>query len=77
MGEQLDSLPLLERMLRCELPEAHELISHILWDAANDLEAVEQLKSLADSNIEAWELALRTSGDRSDRGSRSDDRSNG
>ena len=32
LGETLDSLPLLERLLRCQHEPAHEAISACLWD---------------------------------------------
>ena len=32
LGEDLESLPLLERLLRCENSAAHERIAAILWD---------------------------------------------
>ena len=32
LGETLDELPLLERLLRCESKVAHEHIAAVLWD---------------------------------------------
>ena len=59
MGETLESLSLLDRLLRCELAEAHEHIAHILWDAESDAVAVSQLESLADTNVRGWEDELK------------------
>lgn len=39
LGEELDSLPFLERLLRCENPAAHDAIAGAMWDAASDAEA--------------------------------------
>jgi len=75
MGETLDSLPLLERLLRCELPEAHERISHVIWDAASDAEAVLQLEVLADAHVVGWEAAVK--GTTTDARAAVDDRSEG
>ena len=59
LGERLDSLPLLERLLRCESPDAHAAVSAALWDSASDAEAFVQLEGLADESVIAWEAAAR------------------
>ena len=59
LGERLDSLPLLERLLRCEAPEAHAAVAAALWDSASDGEAIAALEALADASVAAWEAAVR------------------
>lgn len=59
LGEELDSLPLLERLLRCESSDAHAAVSSALWNSASDAEAVGELESLADASVVAWEAAAR------------------
>lgn len=54
-GEELDGLSTLERLLRCEVPVAHDAISDILWEAASDSEAAQQLLVLAEQDLAAWE----------------------
>jgi hypothetical protein len=59
LGEELDSLPLLERLLRCESGDAHAAVSAVLWDSGSDAEAVATLDALADANVTVWEAAAR------------------
>ena len=66
LGEELDSLPVLERLLRCESPDAHEEIAAVLWDSSSDDEAAAALAALGDANVQGWEAALRDSGARED-----------
>ena len=54
-GEKLDALPLLERLLRCEVPAAHDAIADVLWDAPSDAEAAQRLEALAEQELAAWE----------------------
>lgn len=64
LGETLDGLPLLERLLRAENEKAHEAIANILWDAASDAEALAQLEALGREQVVAWEEEARAGGDR-------------
>ena len=59
LGEELDSLPLLERLLRCDSGAAHAAVSAALWDSGSDAEAAAQLEALAGANLVAWEAAAR------------------
>lgn len=55
LGEELDSLPLLERTLRCQSPDAHAEIAATLWDSSSDEEARGALEQLADQKLSEWE----------------------
>ena len=55
IGEDLDSLPLLERLLRCNCEDAFEPMAEILWESPDDAEAVQALERLADHNLTTWE----------------------
>ena len=55
LGETLDSLPILERLLRCENKLAHEEIAHALWDSQSDSQAATYLKLLAAEKLLEWE----------------------
>lgn len=59
LGEELDSLPILERLLRCESPEAHAEIAAVLWDSVSDDDAAAALEVLGGANVHGWEGALR------------------
>lgn len=64
-------LPKLERLLRCELEEAHEAMSAALWDANGDLAvAVAALNTVADASLGRWE-AEEAEARSNDRGERS------
>ena len=65
IGETVEDLPWLERLLRCESTEAHENMAHILWDSHSDEEAIEKLTSSAQSHVVQWE-ELAKQGDESD-----------
>jgi tRNA-dihydrouridine synthase 3 len=73
LGETVDSLPILERLLRCESDDAHVEMSTILWEAGSDAEAVVALEKLAAENVVRWEEEVRMSGER-DGGDGRDDR---
>lgn len=62
IGEDLDSLPLLERLLRCESEASHESIAHIIWDAGSDLDAENELTKVADENLLVWEEEVQGGG---------------
>ena len=61
LGETPDSLPLLERLLRCTYEKAHEEIAEILWTSESDQETIENLNKVAESNIIEWEMAVKKS----------------
>jgi hypothetical protein len=62
VGEAEDTLPLVERLLRCENESAHAGIADLLWDAASDAEAMQQLEQLAQQELQGWEQQLRERG---------------
>lgn len=62
MGEAEDTLPLVERLLRCENESAHAHIADLLWDAASDAEAMQQLEQLAQQELAGWEQQQRERG---------------
>jgi len=74
LGETVDSLPILERLLRCESDDAHQEMASVLWKAGSDAEAVIALEKLASENVVRWEDEVRTGGDRDDRDGRDDRR---
>lgn len=55
LGEKLEELSFLERLLRCERDEAHEHIAAALWEAASEKEAVQRLDGLAAEYLPLWE----------------------
>lgn len=66
-GEDLDSIGLLERLLRNSHEDAHAQIAAILWDSKSDDEAVDNLRRLADEHVQHWEAELmKSSRDRAD-----------
>jgi len=66
LGESVGELDPLERLLRCELEEAHERIAGALWDAGSDADAITALRRLASENLEEWEAAARSKEGRGD-----------
>ncbi|KAL6755221.1 dihydrouridine synthase-domain-containing protein [Haematococcus lacustris] len=62
LGETLDSLDPLERLLRCESEVCHQEVAAALWDAGSDAEAVQRLRGLAATQLLSWEEAVRSSG---------------
>ena len=56
LGETLESLPVLERLLRCENTGAHKEIAHTLWDSHSDSQAITYLKLLAADKLLEWEV---------------------
>lgn len=61
IGETVEDLPWLERLLRCESTDAHESMAHVLWDSTSDEEAIEKLVVEAQSNVVRWEELVRSS----------------
>lgn len=59
VGEAEDTLPLVERLLRCENEAAHAQIAELLWDSSSDVEAMQQLDRLAQQELQLWEQQLR------------------
>ncbi len=74
LGETVDSLPILERLLRCSSDDAHQEMAAVLWEATSDAEAVIALEKLATENVIRWEEEVRASGDRD--GGERDERDN-
>lgn len=68
LGETLDSLPPLERLLRCESEAAFGPMAEALWEAASDSDAVAALERLAAEHLAGWEEQLRAGSDRGGRG---------
>lgn len=66
LGETVDGLPPLERLLRCENEAAFGPMAEALWEAASDAEAEAALLRLAADGLQGWEEQLRT-GDGRDR----------
>lgn len=67
LGETLESLSPLEKLLRCESEEAHEYTAAALWDAISEKEAVEKLTQIAAEHLPGWEELLRSSNECSGR----------
>ena len=63
LGEQVDDLSPLERLLRCEHEGGHAEMANVLWEAGSDEEAARQLEQLAGERLFAWEEELKL-GDR-------------
>ncbi|DBA99467.1 hypothetical protein WJX82_010728 [Trebouxia sp. C0006] len=63
LGESLDSLSYLERLLRCESEAAHEHLAAALWDSDNEQHAVSQLEKLAGEHVPEWEASAAPSRD--------------
>ena len=62
LGETLDSLPPLERLLRCPDPESHSAIAAALWRSESDGDAVRRLEQVARESLELWEQRVREGG---------------
>jgi uncharacterized membrane protein YgcG len=60
-GESEESLPPLERLLRCEHEGAHLAIADALWEAPSDADALAALARLASGGgaLAAWEAESR------------------
>ncbi len=63
LGETVEGMDLLERLLRCGSTKAHDAMADILWEAPGDERAMEELTDLAKANIVAFEAHERE-GDR-------------
>lgn len=65
-GEALESLPPLERLLRCAATPCHERLAEECWAAESAEEAVERLMALAAQKglVDEWENEARMGGDR-------------
>lgn len=74
LGETLETLPILERLLRCEHETAHQEMSAVLWDSESDSAAVLALEKLAAENVVRWEEEVRMSGERDGGDGRDDNR---
>ena len=63
LGESLDSLSMLERLLRCESGAAHEHVAAALWDSDSEHDAAAQLEKFAAERLLEWEAASAPSRD--------------
>ena len=64
LGESADSLPPLERLLRCESEGAGAAIAEALWEAVSDGDAEAALLRLATGDaLLGWEEEIRAGGD--------------
>lgn len=61
LGETLDSLSPLEKLLRCENEQAHEYTAAALWDATSEREAATKLEQVAAEHLPGWEELLQSS----------------
>ena len=61
LGETVDELDPLERLLRCENEAAFGPIAESLWEAGSDGDAEAALRRLAAGSLAAWEEELRAS----------------
>ncbi len=59
LGEELESLPLVERLLRCSAEAAHAEMAAALWDAQSDEDAYTALEHLAAAHLPFWEEQVR------------------
>lgn len=62
LGETVEELDPLERLLRCENEAAFGPIAEALWEAGSDADAEAALLRLAADSLAAWEEELRASG---------------
>jgi tRNA-dihydrouridine synthase 3 len=69
-GEDVGSLPPLERLLRCEAESAMGPLADALWEAGSDAEACAALEALAREHLGGWEAEVAGGG----RGRDGDDR---
>lgn len=77
LGETLDGLDPLERLLRCESDVAFGPIADALWEAGSDADAEAALRRLAAAELAGWEEAHRAGSRNGDRDSERDDRAEG
>ena len=59
LGETMDSIGFLERLLRCEAQEAHQELSDILWDSETDEEAIQKMNDISLAQLVEWEDLCR------------------
>lgn len=77
LGETVEGLAPLERLLRCENEAAFGPIAEALWDAGSDAEAEAALVRLAGESLGQWELDFRACADDDRRGRRDERESEG
>ena len=63
LGESLESVSYLERLLRCGSEEAHEHVAAALWESDNEQHAISALEKLADEHLAEWEAGAAPSRD--------------
>ncbi|KAL3140160.1 hypothetical protein ABBQ38_004437 [Trebouxia sp. C0009 RCD-2024] len=66
LGETLETLSHLERLLRCESEAAHEQVAAALWDSTSEQDAAAQLEKIAADSLLEWEAAAAPSRDERD-----------
>eukprot|EP00877_Chromochloris_zofingiensis_P007906 jgi/Chrzof1/3369/Cz12g22180.t1 len=59
LGELENTLPAVERLLRCEHETAHQHIADFMWESSSDDEAMLQLDRLAADHLTEWELQVK------------------
>ncbi|MEW5301194.1 MAG: hypothetical protein WDW36_004068 [Sanguina aurantia] len=59
LGEELDSLPLVERLLRCESDAAHLALADIVYDSTSDADAMAMLEKVAGEQLSGWEAEVK------------------
>jgi len=67
VGETVEGLSPLERLLRCEYEGAHAAMADTLWEAKSDGEAASALEALAATELAAWEEEMKLGRDDRDR----------
>eukprot|EP01025_Chloroclados_australasicus_P057716 TRINITY_DN72090_c0_g1_i1.p1 TRINITY_DN72090_c0_g1~~TRINITY_DN72090_c0_g1_i1.p1 ORF type:complete len:388 (+),score=30.57 TRINITY_DN72090_c0_g1_i1:121-1164(+) len=55
IGESLDNLQFLERLLRCQSVQAHEHIANIIWESTSDFNAINSLEQIGTWQLICWE----------------------
>ena len=61
LGETLEGLSPLEKLLRCESEEAHEYTAAALWDSVSEKEAMDNLNRVAVEHLPGWEALILSS----------------
>ncbi len=62
LGETVEELDPLERLLRCENEAAFTPIADAIWEAGSDADAEAALRRLAADSLAGWEEEMRSSG---------------
>lgn len=62
VGETLEGLSWIERLLRCEHLDAHGAIADALWEATSDADAMTALNRIGSERVLGWEELVREGG---------------